>query len=165
MVRQAVATVDVPVNSVSYIDDTVLLGSPDDVASVLQELPTLLEPTGLRLQPSKTKIWSPTPGVVASHPQLKGLQTTMSDIRGLTILGEAVGLEPEDAYPVGEEAYITDHLQQVSDRLCRDVCFATCQACVATSRQVYRWRGHCFRGRCRPGSSTSSGHILYMSQA
>ena len=121
VVRQAVATVDVPVNSVSYIDDTVLLGSPDDVASVLQELPTLLEPTGLRLQPSKTKIWSPTPGVVASHPQLKGLQTTMSDIRGLTILGEAVGLEPEDAYPVGEEAYITDHLQQVSDRLCRDV--------------------------------------------
>ena len=59
VVRQAVATVDVPVNSVSYIDDTVLLGSPDDVASVLQELPTLLEPTGLRLQPSKTKIWSP----------------------------------------------------------------------------------------------------------
>ena len=41
VVRQAVATVDVPVNSVSYIDDTVLLGSPEDVASVLQELPTL----------------------------------------------------------------------------------------------------------------------------
>ena len=45
----------------------------------------------------------------------------MSDTRGLTILGEAVGLEPEDAYPVGEEAYITDHLQHVSDRLCSDL--------------------------------------------
>ena len=54
VVRQAIATVDVPVSSVSHIDDTVLLGPPDDVASVLQELPTLLEPTGLRLQPSKT---------------------------------------------------------------------------------------------------------------
>ena len=45
----------------------------------------------------------------------------MSDSRGLTILGEAVGLEPEDAYPVGEETYITDHLHRVSDRLCQDV--------------------------------------------
>ena len=53
VVRQAVATVDVPVNSVSHIDDTVLLGSPDDVASVLQELPTLLAPTGLQLQPRR----------------------------------------------------------------------------------------------------------------
>ena len=44
----------------------------------------------------------------------------MSDNRGLAILGEAVGLEPEDAYPVGEEAYITDHIQQVADRLCAD---------------------------------------------
>ena len=133
-VRQAIATVEVPVNSVSYIDDTVLLRSPDDVASVLQELPTLLEPTGLQLQPSKTKVWgSPTPGVVATHPQLKGLQATVSDTcnRPLT-------------------AYVETHESS-----------ATCRACVATSRQVYRWHGP-FRGRCRAGSSTSSERIAGM---
>ena len=32
----------VDVLGVSYIDDTVLAGSPEDVASILQELPTLL---------------------------------------------------------------------------------------------------------------------------
>ena len=98
-----------------------LVGSPEDVVSVLQELPTLLAPTGLQLQPTKTKVWSPTPGVVGFHPMLRNLQETISDIRGLTILGEAVGLEPEDAYPVGEEAYVTDHIQGVADRLCADL--------------------------------------------
>ena len=118
VVRQAITTVGANVLGVSYIDDTVLVGSPEDVTSVLQEMPTLLASSGLQLQPDKTKIWSPTPGVVAAHPQLRKLQAAMSDKRGLTILGEAVGLEPEDAYPVGEEAYITDHLQRVADRLC-----------------------------------------------
>ena len=121
VVRQAIATVGVDVLGVSYIDDTVLVGSPDDVSSVLQELPRLLASSGLQLQPAKTKVWSPTPGVVGSHPHLQRLQAAMSDVRGLTILGEAVGLEPEDAYPVGEEAYITDHIQHVADRLCADI--------------------------------------------
>ena len=53
---------------------------------MLQELLNFLAPTGLQLQPAKTKVWSPLPGVVASNPQLKDLQTTMSDIRGLTIV-------------------------------------------------------------------------------
>ena len=74
VVCRAIVTMDVPLNSVSYIDDTVLLRAPDGVAAVLQELPRLLKPTGLQLQPAKTKIWSPTPGVVASHPQLRALQ-------------------------------------------------------------------------------------------
>ena len=87
---------------------------------MLQELPTLLANAGLQLQPAKTKVWSPMPGVVGSHPLLRDLQAAMSDISGLTNLGEAVGLEPEDAYPVGDEAYITDHLQQVADRLSAD---------------------------------------------
>ena len=86
---------------VMYIDDTVLVGSPEDVSSVLQELPRLLASSGLQLQPAKTKVWSPTPGVVGSHPHLQNLQAAMSDTRGLTILGEAVGLEPEDALPGG----------------------------------------------------------------
>ena len=106
VVRQAIATIQVPVSGVSYIDDTVLVGFSEDVASVLQELPILLAPAGLQLQHAKIKVWSPTPGVVVSHPVLRNLQATMSDTRGLTILGEAVGLEPEDAYPVGDDAYI-----------------------------------------------------------
>ena len=91
VVRQAITTVGVDVLGVSYIDDTVLVGnqSPDDVASVLQELPRLLAVTGLQLQPAKTKVWSPSPGVVGAHPYLRNLQAMMSDIRGLTILGEA----------------------------------------------------------------------------
>ena len=121
VVRQAIATVHVLVLGISYIDDAVLVGSSEHVASVLQELPTLLSHTGLQLQPTKTMVWRPTPGVVASHSHPRDLQVTMSDIRGLTILGEALGLEPEDAYPVGDEAYITDHIQQVSDKLCSDI--------------------------------------------
>ena len=39
VVRQAIATLDLPMQSVSYIDDRVLLGDPDAVAAVLQELP------------------------------------------------------------------------------------------------------------------------------
>ena len=121
VVRQAITAVGVDVQGVSYIDDTVLVGSPDDVAAVLQELPQLLSKSGLQLQPAKTKVWSPTPGVVGSQPHLRTLQAAMSDIRGLTILGEAVGLEPEDAYPVGEEAYVTEHIQLVADKLCGDI--------------------------------------------
>ena len=121
VVRQAITTVGVEVLGVSYIDDTVLVGSPDDVASVLQELPRLLAITGLQLQPAKTKVWSPTPGVVSAHPYLRHLQATMSDTRGLTILGEAVGLEPEDAYPVGEEAYVIEQIQHTADKLCADI--------------------------------------------
>ena len=120
-VRQAITTVGVDVLGVSYIDDTVLVGSPDDVASVLQELRRLLATTGLQLQPAKTKVWSPAPGVVGAHPCLRNLQAMMSDIKGLTILGEAVGLEPEDAYPVGEEAHVTEHIQHVADKLCADI--------------------------------------------
>ena len=118
VVCQEITAVDVQVTGVSYTDDTVLVGSPEEVASVLQELPTILAPTGLQLQPAKMirKVWGPTPGVVDSHPQLSVLKATMSDVRGLTILGEAVGLEPEDAYPVGEEA--------------------TCPACVETIKPV-----------------------------
>ena len=123
VVRQAITIVNVDVMGVSYIDDTVLVGSPEDVVSILQELPMLLAHSGLQLQLAKQKsgLWSPTPGVVDSHPHLRQLQAAMSDIRGLTILGEAVVLELEDAYPVGDEAYITDHLQQVADRLCSDI--------------------------------------------
>ena len=97
VVRQAITTVDVDVLGVSYIDDTVLVGAPEDVSSVLQELPNLLASSGLQLQPAKTKVWSPTPGVVGSYPHLQRLEAAMSDNRGLIILGEAVGLEPEDA--------------------------------------------------------------------
>ena len=139
VVRQAITAVGVEVLGVSYIDDTVLVGSPDDVAAVLQELPRLLAITGLQLQPAKTKVWSPTPGVVSAHPYLRSLQATMSDIRGLTILGEAVGLEPEDAYPVGEEAYVTEQIQHIADKLCADIeSYATCQACVETTKPASR---------------------------
>ena len=32
-----------------------------------------------------------------------------------------MGLEPEDAYPVGEEAYVTEQIQHIADKLCADI--------------------------------------------
>ena len=115
----------------------------------------MLAITGLQLQPAKTKVWSPTPGVVSAHPYLRHLQATMSDIRGLTILGEAVGLEPEDAYPVGEEAYVTEQIQHIADKLCADNrklrhLPGMCGDDQAASKQ----HGAYSKDRCHPGFCT-----------
>ena len=45
----------------------------------------------------------------------------MKDPRGLIILGEAMGEDPTDPYPMGNEAFITDHLRDVTQTVKSDL--------------------------------------------
>ena len=98
-----------------------LVGPADDVAQILQELPRALEGTGLSLQPQKTQLWAPDGDQILQHPHLKQIQTQMKDPRGLIILGEALGEDPTDPYPMGNEAFILDHLQDVTKAVVSDL--------------------------------------------
>ena len=49
------------VRTLSYVDDTVLIGAADAVNNALLNVPSLLRATGLELQPTKTQIWVPCP--------------------------------------------------------------------------------------------------------
>ena len=45
----------------------------------------------------------------------------MKDSRGLIILGEALGEDPTDPYPLGNEAFIQDHLRDVTHAVANDL--------------------------------------------
>ena len=45
----------------------------------------------------------------------------MKDPRGLIILGEALGEDPTDPYPMGNEAFISDHLRDVTQAVITDL--------------------------------------------
>ena len=45
----------------------------------------------------------------------------MKDPRSLIILGEAMGEDPTDPYPMGNEAFITDHLRDVTQAVKADL--------------------------------------------
>ena len=45
----------------------------------------------------------------------------MKDPRGLIILGEALGEDPTDPYPMGNEAFISDHLRDVTQAVTTDL--------------------------------------------
>ena len=45
----------------------------------------------------------------------------MKDPRGLIILGEALGEDPTDPYPMGNEAFILDHLRDVTKAVASDL--------------------------------------------
>ena len=45
----------------------------------------------------------------------------MKDPRGLVILGEALGEDPTDPYPMGNEAFILDHLRDVTKAVVGDL--------------------------------------------
>ena len=45
----------------------------------------------------------------------------MKDPRGLIILGEALGEDPTDPYPMGNEAFILDHLRDVTKAVVSDL--------------------------------------------
>ena len=49
----------------------------------------------------------------------------MKDPRGLIILGEALGEDPTDPYPMGNEAFILDHLKLWSVTWTRLQCYQT----------------------------------------
>ena len=106
------------------LSEPVLVVNPepaDDVVQILQELPRALEGTGLNLQPQKTQLWAPDGDQILQHPHLKQIQTQMKDPRGLIILGEALGEDPTDPYPMGNEAFVLDHLRDVTKAVVSDL--------------------------------------------
>ena len=109
------------VQALSYVDDTVLIGPADDVNNALSQLPTLLRASGLELQPSKTQVWAPRMNNIMRVPALRRLRGQMTDPRGLVLLGEALGNNPSDPFPVGEEAFIQDHLRGVTEAVAADL--------------------------------------------
>ena len=121
ILHKAVRQTTSEVTTLSYIDDTTLLGPADEVAKTIQALPRALEGTGLSLQTQKTQVWAPQEDQILNHPHLKHLRMQMKDPRGLIILGEAMGEDPTDPYPMGNEAFITDHLRDVTQAVKADL--------------------------------------------
>ena len=121
VLHKAVRATTSEVMTLSYIDDTVLFGPADDIAHILQDLPRALAGTGLSLQPRKTQLWAPDGDQIAQHPHLKHMQTHMKDPRGLIILGVGLGEDPTDPYPLGNEAFILDHLRDVTKAVVSDL--------------------------------------------
>ena len=121
VLHKAVRRTTSEVKTLSYIDDTTLLGPADEVAQTIQDLPRALEGTGLSLQPNKTQLWAPQEEQILNQPHLKRLRDQMKDPRGLIILGEALGEDPTDPYPMGNEAFIGDHLRDVTQAVITDL--------------------------------------------
>ena len=55
------------------------------------------------------------------HPGLKHIQAKMKDPQGLIILGEALGEDPADPYPLGNETFIQDHVRDVANVVANDL--------------------------------------------
>ena len=106
--------------TLSYIDDTVLVGPADDIAAILHS-PRAINDTGLSLQPQKTQLWAPDGDQITQNPNLKHIQAQMKDPRNLIIPGEALGEDPTDPYPMGNEAFIQDHLRDVTQAVANDL--------------------------------------------
>ena len=107
---------------VAYIDDTVLLGPASDVTQAMSEIQTETATGGLKLQKAKTQVWSPTQQSINDEPLLRILQGRMGDKRCILVLGETISEEPEDAIPIGNEAFVIDHInikQKLLDDLCK----------------------------------------------
>ena len=121
VVSQAVRTITSEVQVVSYVDDTILTGPAEEVAQVLQQLPQMLAPSGLELQPAKTQVWAPHSECLSHIPSLRELRAKMKDPRGLIIVGEAMGHPAIDSFPVGDEAFVADHLRGIAEVIQADL--------------------------------------------
>ena len=86
-----------------------------------RRFPRAISGTGLSLQPQKTQLWAPDGDQITHNPSLKHIQAQMKDPRGLIILGEALGEDPTDPYPMGNEAFIQDHLRDVTQAVANDL--------------------------------------------
>ena len=107
---------------VAYVDDMVLLGPTSDVTQTTSEIQTETAVGGLKLQKAKTQVWSPTHKSIDDEPLLRTLQGRMGDKRGILVSGETVSEEPEDAIPIGNEAFVTDHINSFKQKLPDDLC-------------------------------------------
>ena len=72
----------------------------------------------MKLQKAKTQVWSPTQESIDHEPLLRTLQGRMGDKRGILILGETVSEEPEDAMPIGNEAFVSLITSASSSKSC-----------------------------------------------
>ena len=106
---------------VAYVDDTVLLGAAPNVTQAIIEIQTEAVTGGIKLQKAKTQVWSPTDTSIENEPLLRTLQGRMGDKRGILILGETVSEEPEDALPIGNEAFVTEHIESIKQKLLDDL--------------------------------------------
>ena len=50
-----------------------------------------------------------------THALAADLRNKMKEPRGLVILGDALGNQPTDSFPMGDDAFVSDHLQGVAD--------------------------------------------------
>ena len=98
------------VSMAAHVDDTMLLGPAQDVTQAITEIQIEATTGGFKLQKAKTQVWSPTPDYIDNEPLLRALQGRMGDKRGTLILGETVSEEPEDAVPIGSEAFVIEHI-------------------------------------------------------
>ena len=121
VVLQAVKSITSEVHVASYVDDTILIGPAEEVALTLQRLPKLLMHSGLELQPAKTQVWAQHSECLTHIPLLKELRDKMKDPRGLIIVGEALGNSAVDSFPVGDEAFVADHLRGIADIVMADL--------------------------------------------
>ena len=69
------------VHVASFADDTILAGPAGEITKALQQLPALLQPTGLELQPAKTQIWVPRSECLKRAPLLQELRNKVKDPR------------------------------------------------------------------------------------
>ena len=92
-----------------------------DVTQAITEIQTEAATGGLKLQKAKTQVWSPTDTSIENEPLLRTLQGRMGDKRGILILGETVSEEPEDALPIGNEAFVTEHIESIKQKLLDDL--------------------------------------------
>ena len=107
---------------VGYVDDTVLLGPAGDATQAITEIQTEATMGGLELQKAKTQVWPPKQESIDNEPLLRTLQGRMGDKRGFLSLGETVSEEPADAIPIGDEAFVTDHIRSIKQKLLDDLC-------------------------------------------
>ena len=109
------------VSMVAYVDDTALLGPAADVTQAISEIQAETAMGGLKLQKAKTQVRAPAQTSIENEPLLRTLQGRMGDKRGILILGENVP-EPEDAVPLGDEAFVIDHINHIKQKLLDDLC-------------------------------------------
>ena len=79
-----------------------------------------LRPTGLELQPTKTKVWAPNAENIMAYPRLAHLERQSPSGGGLLILGEALGADDEEAQVLGTPPFVHEHLRKIATLVTQD---------------------------------------------
>ena len=90
------------------------------MAEAHDRLAARLRPTGLELQPTKTKVWAPNMENVMANPRLAHLERQNPSGGGLLIVGEALGADDEEAQVLGTSPFVHAHLRKIADLVAQD---------------------------------------------